>query len=128
MKLYFKKPITDSAKLKFLKCALKGNDMIGAYILEFVNKVYEKGYINLHDWSNTIIDKLKALDIWQEPRKFGRFWDYDKDYCFYGFLQDYDKTPNCKYKYLSSNEYYKSYDWYKNFEEIKSLEDLHNCE
>lgn len=72
MKLYFKQPITDRAKLKFLEWLTDDICNKGYLISETYNKAIKDGFVNYNDPIN--IKELKALDIWQEPEPDYNEW------------------------------------------------------
>lgn len=76
MKLYFKQPITDSAKLKFLDFNLKNDGhKSGKIIKDYCEQEIRQGFINIDLITNSdTIEGLKALDIWEEPEPNYNEW------------------------------------------------------
>lgn len=94
MKLYFKQPITDSARLKFLEWNLKERQYYYAIYYKMYNIALEKGFIDDTMFSNKDILKLKALDIWQEPEPDYNEW-IGEDCVFSDYLIETDN--DCLY-------------------------------
>jgi len=126
MKLYFRKPITDSDKLKFLEWYMGLNDDTAEYVLSIYNKSIHQGYINLYETglNEETIEELKALNIWQGKKVIGKFWDYDKNDYMVGIYGGVDEADNGTlwYRQVTSNG--KFICCFKNFKQITSLEDL----
>jgi hypothetical protein len=119
MKLYFKQPITDADRLKFLEYCCNNNGCQASLVFDDYQKDILNGYYETDIDNKSAIDELKALDIWQEQKKFGKFKDFDSCYITYGYLGKSDANGYQKID-ENGNEGSK----YDTFEEITDLKEL----
>lgn len=118
MKLYFK-DLSYKTKYKWLEWFASDNHSRGVDIFKYCNDFFNEGYVDINNFSVKEIDQLKALDIWKEPRKFGRFWNLLRNTCDYGLLLR--EEDDC---FVMTNEEMTKWSRYKFFEEITDFEEI----
>jgi len=120
MKLYFKKPITDSDKLKFLECFMKKNNNTCHDTLTHVYDLFKRGFIDTTFYENKDVKSFKSLDIWEEKKVIGKFWNDDPKEYTIGFYGGADEEGD----HILVDSKGVGHRYSKNFKQITSLEDL----
>jgi len=120
MKLYFKKPITDSNKLKYLQFLISDasfSDNGYDYEADF-----KRGYIEIYEGilNNDMFSKLKALDIWEEKKIIGKFWISDENDYMIGIYGGVDEEGD----HILIDSKGVGHRYSKNFKQITSLDDI----
>jgi len=124
MKLNFKKNLTDTDKLKFLLCLCKNI----SYSKEEINFQYhsllKKGYLEDYNYTPQEWKILKALNIWEEKKIIGKFWDDDENEYAVGIFGGKVSENEDDFNYKLTDSSGGTFDCYQNFKQITSLEEL----